>query len=50
MSLSPATRLHIGVIGADTAGMATAIAFARAGHTVDVLKNTRRRQRLAPVY
>jgi 2-polyprenyl-6-methoxyphenol hydroxylase-like FAD-dependent oxidoreductase len=34
----PATRLHIGVIGAGTAGLAMAIAFARAGHTVDVFE------------
>ena len=38
MAASPATRLHIGVIGAGTAGLATAIAFARAGHTVDVFE------------
>jgi 2-polyprenyl-6-methoxyphenol hydroxylase-like FAD-dependent oxidoreductase len=38
MSASPAKRLHIGVIGAGTAGLATAIAFARAGHTVDVFE------------
>ena len=38
MAASPAKRLHIGVIGAGTAGLATAIAFARAGHTVDVFE------------
>jgi len=31
-------RLHIGIIGAGTAGLASAIAFARAGHTVDVFE------------
>ena len=38
MPASPVTRHHIGIVGAGTAGLATAIAFARAGHAVDVFE------------
>ena len=38
MGASPAARLRIGVVGAGTAGLSTAIAFVRAGHTVDVFE------------
>lgn len=32
------TRHRIGIVGAGTAGLSTAIAFARAGHAVDVFE------------
>lgn len=38
MPVSPTTRHRIGIVGAGTAGLATAIAFARAGHAVDVFE------------
>ena len=34
----PTSKQRIGIVGAGTAGLASAIAFARAGHTVDVFE------------
>jgi len=36
--LSPSNKLHIGIVGAGTAGLATAIAFARLGHKVQIFE------------
>lgn len=38
MSQAAASRLRVGIVGAGTAGLAAAIAFARAGHTVQVFE------------
>jgi len=36
--MNPSKKLSVGIIGAGTAGLATAIAFARLGHTVQVFE------------